>query len=163
MRSIKSRLTLSSLQGAKRSNDGSSGSHIRQIDLPAFAASLLGPDENGRKACRDNTAVRRGIANTCRKRTADQDGGGAHCDHIWTAGADCHVADTRRRDSTDQHRRTTWRQNRAADVRNNTRHHRTDMHVGNTGGWRHGSIHRRLSERFRFQTCDHYRLLKIVR
>lgn len=106
------------------------------------AGKTLRPDENSRKTCRDNTAVRCGIADARRRRAAYHNAGRAYCDCIGTAGADRHVSDTRRRYSSDQYRRTAGRQNRAADVRDNTRHHGADMHVGNTGGWRHGSIHR---------------------
>src|ERR1700687_5688290 len=51
-----------------------------------------------------------------------------------------HVGDTCCWQPANEHSGASWRQDGAADMRDEYRHHRANVHVGNACGWWHGSL-----------------------
>jgi len=71
-----------------------------------------------------------GVEHTRGGLAADQNGPGAFSDDIRRADTNCHVPHASGRQAADQHGGRAGTGDRAADMRDQNRYHRANMHVG---------------------------------
>ena len=105
---------------------------LREAGLPS--------DHDGRRAQDDYSSVCGEVAHSRRRQISNHNRRRAFCNHIRWPHASSHIGHAGSGQIRNQHGWTTRRKYRPADVRNNTRHHRADVHIGNSCGWGHGFL-----------------------
>lgn len=119
--------------GAAFLNEGSAG-----LSCGGECSRLTGDaDLDGWSAEDDDSAVDGWIAHPGCHQSADEDSGRAHRDHVWRPDAGEHVSDTSSGEEFDEDGGFAGRKNRAAYVRDDSRHHGAYVHVGYSGCWGH--------------------------
>ena len=98
----------------------------------ATASSTNIPNQHRRPAQHKRAAMRCHVAHPGRRHAPDQDARRAKRDQVRGADAYAHVGYPRRWQAANNHGRTPRAGDRATNVRNDARHHRTHMHVGQT-------------------------------
>src|SRR5579859_5151629 len=102
-------------------------------DRNRLTSRKLSTSQHSEATQHDGTAVRGKVADPCGRHAADQNRKAAQSDHVGWPNADSHICHPRGWQTADQNGNRRRRQNRAAHVRHDARHHRTDMHIGHPG------------------------------